>query len=232
VDADLALLDDYAAAVVNSGPVAYFRFDELSGPNLRSLVSTHQAMAEGASFDVPGAVAGNSAVVLDAFAGRIDFGDTFGFFGLAPYTFELLLRASIIDDTRFVLHRESDDGQYGFAMYYGTGYFLFAREAAQSEFGYVNTDLFMADQWTHAAVTFDGEVQRLYINGLEVANNVGAGNPIDGEPGGRLAMGDSAFGQFNRHAGEFDEFAIYDRALSATDVFDHHAAWLTVREGD
>ena len=72
-----------------------------------------------------------------------------------------------------------------------------------------------ANQWTHLVVTYDGAVQRLYVNGVEVAReNV---NGVIYSSSGKLRIGgNSLWGEFFK--GYIDEVRIYNRALTETEV--------------
>jgi hypothetical protein len=72
-----------------------------------------------------------------------------------------------------------------------------------------------ANTWSHLAGTYDGTTLRLYVNGVQVASRAQTGsiatttNPLQ-------IGGDSSFGQYFQ--GTIDEFRIYNRALTATEI--------------
>ncbi|MBS0394855.1 MAG: DUF4082 domain-containing protein, partial [Proteobacteria bacterium] len=69
--------------------------------------------------------------------------------------------------------------------------------------------------WSHVAVTYDGAILRLYVNGTQVASGTASGalstslNPL-------WIGGNNPFGEY--FAGRIDEVRVYNRALSATEV--------------
>jgi hypothetical protein len=69
--------------------------------------------------------------------------------------------------------------------------------------------------WSHLAATYDGATLRLYVNGVEVANQPQTG-PIEVSSGDLTIGGDAIFGQY--FAGLIDEVQIYDQALGASDI--------------
>jgi hypothetical protein len=75
----------------------------------------------------------------------------------------------------------------------------------------------------HVVATYDGTVAELYIDGVSVGKNVGATGAIGGGPG-IFVLGDNAAGQFNKLAGQIDEFAVYDKRLTAPQVAAHFQA--------
>jgi pimeloyl-ACP methyl ester carboxylesterase len=100
--------------------------------------------------------------------------------------------------------------------------------------GIYGPDLFLSyviptNQWVHCVGTYDGTVQRLYINGVLVANTnvVGTVNWDDSfiaEGIGGICPG---YGQpgFN---GSIDDVRIYNRALSASEIQQLYSSSLTV----
>lgn len=79
------------------------------------------------------------------------------------------------------------------------------------------------NDWTHLAITFDGFVKRLYVNGAEVASHEELGALVYDEaavPPVPVTIGsDWAFGASNaRFVGRIDEVALYDRALTADEI--------------
>jgi hypothetical protein len=72
-----------------------------------------------------------------------------------------------------------------------------------------------ASKWTHLAATYDGRMQRLYINGIEVANQATTG-AIQVSNGPVRIGGNSVWGE--AFQGRIDEVRIYNRALSAIEL--------------
>jgi hypothetical protein len=69
--------------------------------------------------------------------------------------------------------------------------------------------------WTHLAITYDGSSQRLYINGVEVANRAQSGTIATSAEVLRIG-GNSVWGEYFQ--GRIDEVRIYNRALSASQI--------------
>jgi glucose/arabinose dehydrogenase/chitodextrinase len=69
--------------------------------------------------------------------------------------------------------------------------------------------------WTHVALTYDGSVLRLYVNGTQVATTPAAGS-IDTTTNPLWIGGNSPYGEYFQ--GLIDEARVYDRALNATEV--------------
>jgi len=73
----------------------------------------------------------------------------------------------------------------------------------------------LANQWTHLAATYDGTIQRLYVNGTQVAQRPQTG-PIQVSSSPLRMGGNSIWGEFFQ--GRIDEVRVYNRALNATDI--------------
>ena len=73
----------------------------------------------------------------------------------------------------------------------------------------------VAGTWTHLAATYDGTWQRLYVNGVEVAQRAQPGL-IASSSGVLRIGGDSVWGQYFQ--GRIDEVRIYNRALSTSEI--------------
>ncbi len=75
-----------------------------------------------------------------------------------------------------------------------------------------------AGQWTHLAVSLNGNVGRLYVNGVEVGTNPNMTlRPSSLGPTSQNWIGRSQYGDPNLN-GTVDDFQIYDRALSADEI--------------
>ena len=69
--------------------------------------------------------------------------------------------------------------------------------------------------WTHLAATYDGAVQRLYVNGTEVANRAQTGSIVTSLNPLQIG-GDSLYGQY--FSGMIDEIRVYNVALNAAGI--------------
>ena len=71
--------------------------------------------------------------------------------------------------------------------------------------------------WNHVALTYDGTIGRLYLNGVEVdSSSAGTGNvAYPGVQSIRIADDETTGGNF---AGDIAQVGIYDTALSAVDI--------------
>jgi hypothetical protein len=103
-------------------------------------------------------------------------------------------------------------------------YFLYARGTgppAQGAFIGGNeqilsgTQALQANAWTHLAATYDGAVQRLYVNGVQVSTRNQTGSiAVSTQP---LRIGGNAvYGEW--FTGRIDEVRVYNRALTQAEI--------------
>ena len=72
-----------------------------------------------------------------------------------------------------------------------------------------------AGKWSHLATTYDGRVQRLYVNGKLVATRPLPRKYVN-EPGALHIGGSPIWG--DRFKGKIDEVRVYNRALTAEEI--------------
>ena len=72
-----------------------------------------------------------------------------------------------------------------------------------------------ANTWSHLALTYDGAMMRLYVNGVQVSSRARTGT-IQASANPLQIGGDSIYGQYFQ--GMIDEVRVYNRALTATEI--------------
>ena len=77
--------------------------------------------------------------------------------------------------------------------------------------------------WVHLVGTYDGVRWNLYRNGILVANQPSATGAV-AVPDGNWAVGATGMGWADNFGGAVDDVAIYDQALSASQVATHYVA--------
>jgi hypothetical protein len=83
---------------------------------------------------------------------------------------------------------------------------------------------FPTDQWVHVAATYDGVTLRLYRDGAEVASLAAAGGIAVNDKPFLIGLTEGGSVGPNFWKGWIDELAVYDRALTATEVAAIHSA--------
>jgi len=114
---------------------------------------------------------------------------------------------------RYGLYANSD--AYGASSYFNNGSDRDATTPSQ----------LALNQWTHLVGTYDGQVQRLYLNGVEVAESTQSGL-IQQSTGVLRIGGNSVWGEYFK--GYIDEVRIYNRALTATEINTNLATAISV----
>ena len=71
------------------------------------------------------------------------------------------------------------------------------------------------DVWTHVAVTYDGTILRIFVNGAQVATRAQTG-AITTSTGALRIGGNGIWGEFFQ--GRIDEVRIYNRALTLAEI--------------
>lgn len=112
--------------------------------------------------------------------------------------------------------------------YNGDGYNIYLRGGQNNyEYAfdidgeYVRAGNILTSQWHHVAGTYDGHIMRLYVNGVEIGTNSAPEGPINPNSGGSLRIGEiTNFGSGYNFRGSVDELLIFNRSLSASEIFD------------
>ena len=75
--------------------------------------------------------------------------------------------------------------------------------------------------WTHVIGTYDGRVLSLYVNGASINSQFSDGNAKPSLASGETLLGTDGSFYFN---GAIDDFSVYNRALTPSEVAVHYAA--------
>jgi concanavalin A-like lectin/glucanase superfamily protein len=225
----------YAAAIAEAGPIAWYRFEEEAGTTVLhdSSGNGRDGTYHGAvSLGQPGIAGSHSALFKDmgwALVPSPD-GGVLDFSGTTPFSTEIWIDTTVITSavcgqTVYAKEISADGGpDIGWDLFLdpSTGAPDFQREQGAVDEDDVEPMMsVMKDQWTHIVVTFESPHLILYFNGVQ-ATEVNATAMI---PPSNVALAiasdlpDVPGGDFS---GYLDEFAIYDRPLSATEVLTHY----------
>jgi hypothetical protein len=77
---------------------------------------------------------------------------------------------------------------------------------------------FQVAQWHHFVSVYDGQVLRVYLDGVRRTETTGPAKPITDCPGGTLRFGLAYRGDQNSFDGLMDDIRLYDRALTEAEV--------------
>lgn len=209
----------YAAAIVGANPLAYWRFDDVRTPTaLDASGHEHHGTYAGVALGRPGAVGdGNPAVELLSVSGaQIDMGDRFGFPGNAAFTIEMWVNPTapaglLVGKNDFNTATSLYDGWL--IYYHETNTML--RRAAEN----IAAPPITVGEYSHLVATYDGVTAVMYVNGVGSSDVTSVAMPNAIAP---FLVGRQAMGQWAPYIGLIDELAIYDYALTPTEVAAHY----------
>ncbi len=226
-------VDTYADAVMSSGASQYWRLDDAPGSTTaQATAGSPGTAASGTTFGRPGALVGDPGRT----AARTD-GTSGGVVGSnvrnkAPQTFstEVWFRTSSTGGGKLVGFGDSQLGQSGTYDRH-----LYMQPNGQLKFGVhpggvrtiTSPRSYNDGQWHSAVTTLGATGMRLYVDGVEVARRTDTTGAQDYDGywriGGDTLNGWEGAGRWE-FDGDLDEFAVYERALPASEVLAHRAA--------
>jgi hypothetical protein len=210
-----------AAGAGPAGLVASFGFDEGGGNVLRDASANHlNGLRRGAARVKDGKF--GRALWFDGVNDRVTVKDTARLRLKAGMTLEAWVRPTAVRHSRLVLSRGG--GRRGLA------YALYASDR-RAPAGSVRTVRAKASgvrrarakarlplkQWSHVAVTFDGKMVRIYVNGEWITSRKATGSLSARAGALRIGGGASRATSFR---GFIDEVRVYDRALTGAQIQD------------
>lgn len=224
----------YVNAVLNAGPVGYWSFESANDASLvGSFTNTYfgnaTVTAPGGGAPLAG-LASNRALTLDGAGDYVRTGlDTeYTFADAVTYMGWFNLTSLPSSEGRyFVLMGKSMSGDdLDLQFHLATNALHFYTASSASSVSYAFSPALTTGTWYHVASTLqDGPsvaVRRLYINGVMVAEQTNA--PLHGGHTNEFSIGDSLVFTGRYFEGLIDEVAVFDRALTSTEIGDIYAA--------
>jgi hypothetical protein len=216
---------DYRARILADGPTAYLRLGE-SGVTTAAFDECHSFPGTyvGTPPRVAGLVVGDAdkAVSLNGSSQYVDLGTAGGALGLGrlPFTIACRVGGHTPDASyRTIAGSYTAGTPGGVSLLSQSGNLIFARSAATDDS--VIAPPLSASATHEVVATYDGTTMTLYVDGrvwgtpLASSLNIPAGISL------RIGSSPTTYSGF---AGKIDEFALYDRALSATEVISRFRA--------
>ena len=213
-------------AVLDDGPVGYWRLGEASGTNANDETANNKDGTYNGSppLGAAGAVGDGDTAVTIAVGDNVNMGDEFDFANTVSFTFEAWIYPTTIDTTyhRIVSKKDPNDpnGSQGWVIWLhdlAPGYQLgFQRylDCANQAVLVSNVEIEL-NEWSHLMATFDGTDMKLYLNGVLIKTQTyGSALSMTGNTED-FKLGESANGGSN-FIGRIDEAAVYSSALGAT----------------
>ncbi len=222
----------YAQTVLADGPIGYWRLDEPLGATVAKDSSGHGndgTYVGGVALQAKGAIAGDSdtAATFDGATGWVDVGAAFPFTGTVACSFEVWAMTTADDDYRSMLSRDDNatGPSVGYLMYIepsSNPYYNFERvTAGQKSIAEGTVTQVVPNTWQHVVATFDGTKVVLYVNGVvgDTESNTFSVQASTHD----FVIGAEEGGQTAWWEGPLDEVAVYDYALTQTQVQHHYA---------
>lgn len=220
----------YASAVLADAPIAYWRLEEAAGPSAADERSTYPATVTSGVFGRTGALVSqpSSAVRFDGADTVISAPAAMPFDGNKPFSIEAWIRPLLQDGAVRWFFTWGDPSTTstinGALQLYGSaGGLIFVRTAPDGSQTFYLQSSISFGVFTHVVVTYDGNMQRMYKDGVEV-KNVSSVVALGGPAGYEVRWGTMMKGNFYKFDGEMDELALYDKALAASRVKAHYDA--------
>ncbi len=227
VDFSVGLEATYTASVSNLTPVAYYRLDETSGTTL------HDSSANGYNLTLAGS--GTTLNVAGAINGDTDTAIQYNGSGYAcnttsnslsgTFTVEAWVNPSATGSTYGIVgSRESSD--YSFDMSYisgqfhadignGTSWLTQTANTTASTYTTLNA-------WYHVVYVVTPTGYTVYVDGVNAgSNSYTSATPLLFNSSHNLCVGASG-SNLNNFKGKIDEVAVYNTALSSTQILNHY----------
>ena len=200
----------------SGGLVAAYAFDEGTGATAAdSSGRGNTGLVAGATWTSQGRF--GAALVFDGVNDWVAISDSASLDLTSGLTLEAWVFPTVSTGWRTVILKEQP-GQQVYALYSSGGSNntpagqVYVSAAGQRVHG---PSALPVNTWTHLATTYDGAVQRLYVNGVEVATRAQTG-PVRTSDSPLRIGGNSVWGEFFQ--GRIDQVRIYSRALAADEI--------------
>jgi len=211
-------------------PVSYWRLGETSGTTAADSVGgNHGTLNGGITLGLAGIPADDSNIAMrfNGTTGYIQVANNANLNLVGDFTLELWARPTVLDGSiRTVLQKSTSQYRIGLNnnnAWRGTVY------ADTVTYSLVAPTAATVGQWHHLVLTRNGSTIKFYVNGVSVATQTNAGNPIKAGTG-ILAIGRSGPTSGAYFSGDLDEVAIYNTALPESRIVAHYNAGQPVQQ--
>ena len=206
-----------------AGLIASYSFNEGSGTTLTDRSGKgHTGTIAGATWTTQGK--SGSALSFDGINDLVTVNDAADLDLTTGMTLEAWVRPSSVTNWRTVLLKERTGGLV-YALY---GSNNSSRPETYitvgAELGAPAQAALALNTWSHVAVTYNGAMLRLFVNGVEVGSRALSG-PMSTSTGVLRIGGNSVWGEY--FSGRIDEIRIYNRALTPAEILSDMAAPIT-----
>jgi len=228
VESSAVIRSLYKAAILASGPLAYWRLDDTGataadsaghadGPFTLTYVGSPTQSATGVMQDG----SGSTSVEFNGSTQGADGSDWSNFdFGSGNFSMEAWFNADA--DNAIILQKAEFASPFeGFNFVLSASTEVeFVAGTTSAEWGRVTSAALTTDSDHYAAVTFDGTTLRLYVDGVFVVDDTPSGTI--GDTANKVSLGYDEAGSASYWNGHLDEVAVYDRALDPDEILEHY----------
>jgi len=209
----------YKNAVLADNPLGYWELDETSGNTAldSSGNGNNGTYFGGITQGMVGAFSGSSATQFDGSTGYVDLGGVWG--GANELTIEAWANVSSITGDFQAIVSSLAGFQFAHLQLFSAGNIVTYTDSGALAFDILSQN--PTDDWRHIALVAESGNSKLYVNGIEVSSNSGVFTSINAAPSIRIGSGHAGGRFFN---GLIDDVAIYDHALSSSDINRHLSA--------
>jgi hypothetical protein len=207
--------DVIGGVVVGAGLVAAYAFSEPGGVTARDVTGNGQSGTITGATSTPAGRYGN-ALMFDGVHAHVSIADAPSLDLTTGLTIEAWVKPAALSGWRTVIMKERPGG---------LAYALYAHDDAPRPAGYVcvggveqaitGTGALPLNAWTHLAMTYDGALLSIYVNG-SLANSRALSGSIAVSSSPLRLGGNTVWGEWLK--GGIDEVRIYNRALSQADI--------------
>ena len=223
----------YEAAVAASGPAAYWRLGESSGTTAFDYMGGHDAVYNDVTLGVPGYSSSdpNTAVAFDPTnpngpgSVTIPDGSVFPFIGATPsFTLEAWVNWNDLTGVQRVFSY-AGPGFHGISFGLNTANGLRFTTYGVQDFDLSLLTPVVTGTWYHLAGVSEGGTFYFYLNGTSVGSVAFSGAAIAPTIPSPFAIGRNPESTATEPVnGTIDEAAVYNRALTADEIFAHYSS--------
>jgi hypothetical protein len=199
-------------AGVSTGPVAHWKFDEGSGTTAYDSAGNNEGTVYGAQWTT-GQVDG--ALDFDGVDDYVDMGDQTKLEGFSEVSIAAWIYWTGSVYNYFIAGKE---GVYKIDVHWSHIRFVTGNDWAGTIL--TSSEPIQQNTWYHIAATYDGAIKHVYINGIKDENSVSTSSGGVGTNTKKFTIGVLHTGAWYYYfKGIIDEVAIYNRALSAEEIW-------------
>lgn len=216
----------YCGRVLQDAPVGYWRFGEqlkTAGAGDTSGHGLTGSYVEPVAHDIPGAIAGDQDRAVDLTGGYVNVAPSPLLQQTGPFTLEAWVKPSAVATSpgEGIIERYDTPANNGYILRLDAGNHVQAWVLGPTQSALVTGATAIAvGSWHHLAAVFDGSHLTVYVDG-KVDNTI-ATSITPGAGSGPLRLGARGDDANQRLSGGLDEVAVYDHALSASEIQSHY----------